>query len=191
MMVGLPDSTKEDEIETAKKLIKLKPKMVRIYPVLVIKNTKLEEMYNNEEYEPLSVDQAVERCKELYYLFDNKRITVIRIGLQNTDEITTPGTSKSQVVAGPYHPAFRQLVEGEIWYDSIVAKIKKLNVKAKELEITVHPINVNNVVGHRKNNFKKLRELYNVDIKVKTDECMKQTKLDLKVISVYSEFLEE
>ena len=191
MMVGLPDSTKEDEIETAKKLIKLKPKIVRIYPVLVIKNTKLEEMYNNDEYEPLNVDQAVDRCKELYYLFTKKKIDVIRIGLQNTDEITTPGKIKSQVVAGPYHPAFRQLVEGEIWYDTIVTKIKKLNVKVKELEITVHPINVNNVVGHRKNNFKKLKELYNVDLKVKTDENMKQTKLDLKVISVYPEFLEE
>ena len=42
MMVGLPESTRIDEINTAKALIKLKPKMVRIYPVLVIKNTKLE-----------------------------------------------------------------------------------------------------------------------------------------------------
>lgn len=191
MMVGLPDSSKQDEIDTAKELIKLKPKIVRIYPVLVIKNTKLEEMYNNSEYEPLGVEQAVERCKELYYLFDRKRINVIRIGLQNTEEITTPGTSKSQVVAGPYHPAFRQLVEGAIWYDVIVAKIKKLNVKASELEITVHPINVNNIIGHRKNNLKKLKDLYNVDIKIKTDENMKQTKLDLKVLSVYPEFLEE
>ena len=42
MMVGLPESTRLDEINTAKELIKLKPKMVRIYPVLVIHNTKLE-----------------------------------------------------------------------------------------------------------------------------------------------------
>ena len=191
MMVGLPDSTKDDEIETAKKLIKLKPKIVRIYPVLIIKDTELEKMYIDKEYEPLTIDQAVDRCKELYYLFNNKKIDIIRIGLQNTDEISTPGKNKSKVIAGPYHPAFRQLVEGEIWYDTIVNKIKKLNVKAKEIEITVHPINVNNVVGHRKNNFKKLKELYNVDIIVKTDENMKQTKLDLKVLSIYPEFLKE
>ena len=191
MMVGLPDSTKDDEIETAKKLIKLKPKIVRIYPVLVIKDTELEKMYNNKEYEALTVDQAVDRCKELYYLFDKKKIDVIRIGLQNTEEISTPGKAKSKVVAGPYHPAFRQLVEGEIWYDTIVEKIKKLNVKSKEIQITVHPVNVNNVVGHRKNNFKKLKELYNVDIIVKTDDTMKKTKLDLKVLSIYPEFLEE
>lgn len=191
MMVGLPESTKQDEIDTAKKLIKLKPKIVRIYPVLVIKNTKLEEMYNNNEFEALNVDQAVDRCKELFYMFDKKKIAVIRIGLQGTDEISAPGQGKSQVVAGPYHPAFRQLVEGEVWYDTIVAKIKKLNVKAKEIEITVHPLNVNNVVGHRKNNFKKLKELYNVDLTVKSNEDFKLDKLDLKVLSVYPEFREK
>ena len=65
MMVGLPESTTVDEINTAKQLIKLKPKMVRIYPVLVIKNTKLEKDYNEGKYKPLTVIQAVEVCKEL------------------------------------------------------------------------------------------------------------------------------
>ena len=59
MMVGLPESTKLDDINTAKQLIKLKPKMVRIYPVLVIKNTKLEKDYNSGKYNPLTVVQAV------------------------------------------------------------------------------------------------------------------------------------
>ena len=40
MMVGLPESTRLDELNTAKDLAKLKPKIVRIYPVLVIKNTR-------------------------------------------------------------------------------------------------------------------------------------------------------
>ena len=60
-------------------------------------------------------------------LFDEKNINVIRIGLQNTEEISDPKNSKSEVVAGPYHPAFRQLVESCMWYDAIVSKIKKLN----------------------------------------------------------------
>ena len=42
MMVGLPESNEIDDLNTAKDLIKLKPKMVRIYPVLVIKGTELE-----------------------------------------------------------------------------------------------------------------------------------------------------
>ena len=111
MMVGLPESTRIDEINTAKELIKLRPKMVRIYPVLVIKNTRLEKEYLEGKYTPLTVVQAVETCKELVSMFNQKGIDVIRVGLQNTDEITDPNIEGSEVVAGPYHPAFRQLVE--------------------------------------------------------------------------------
>ncbi len=41
MMVGLPESTRLDELNTARDLAKLKPKIMRIYPVLVIKNTRI------------------------------------------------------------------------------------------------------------------------------------------------------
>ena len=90
MMIGLPESTKIDELNTAKDLAKLRPKIVRLYPVLVIKGTELEKEYQNGEYEPIPLLQAVERCKELYYFFTNKKITVIRMGLQNTDIISNP-----------------------------------------------------------------------------------------------------
>lgn len=94
MMVGLPESTTIDEINTAKELIKLKPKMVRIYPVLVIKNTPLEKELKEEKYKPLTVVQAVEVCKEIVRLFHDKNIDIIRIGLQPTEEISAPGTDK-------------------------------------------------------------------------------------------------
>ena len=70
MMIGLPESNEIDDINTAKDLIKLKPKIVRIYPVLVIKGTELEREYNSGEYEPLTLGQAVERCKDLCALFE-------------------------------------------------------------------------------------------------------------------------
>lgn len=191
MMVGLPDSTKLDELNTAKDLIKLKPKIVRIYPVLVIKNTQLEKAYQEGEYEPITLNQAVERCKELVYRFNKKKIEVIRMGLQNTDLITNPEKEESQVVAGPYHPAFGQLVEDSIWYDSILEKIKKVNVKVKEVEVTVHPEDVNNVIGHKKENITKLKEVYEVDVKVKADEKIKQGKSEMKILKVYTDFKQD
>ena len=87
MMIGLPESTWLDELNTAKDLAKLKPKIVRLYPVLVIKKTELAKDFAKGEYHPITIEQAVERCKELYYFFDRKKITVIRMGLQNTDII--------------------------------------------------------------------------------------------------------
>lgn len=191
MMVGLPESTRSDEINTAKALIKLKPKMVRIYPVLVVKNTELEKEYQEGKYEPLPLVQAVEICKELVRMFADKNIDIIRVGLQNTEEIAQPGSKESEVVAGPYHPAFRQLVESAMWYDAIVGKIKKLNVKVKEVEVTVNPIDANNVIGHKKENVLKLKDTYDVDLILKQDENIKQGKSKIEIIKTYNDFLEE
>ena len=190
MMVGLPESTTVDEINTAKQLIKLKPKMVRIYPVLVIKNTKLEKDYNDGKYKPLTVTQAVEVCKELVKLFVKKHIEVIRIGLQPTDTITNPDNDKSEVVAGPFHPAFRQLVESGMWYDVIVEKIKQLNTKVKEVVVTVNPADVNNVIGQRKDNINNLRDVYDVNLIVKADEKIKQGKSKIEITKIYEDFSE-
>ena len=191
MMVGLPESTALDEINTARDLIKLKPKIVRIYPVLVIKKTELEEQYKNGEYEPLSITQAVERCKEIADLFNKNKITIIRIGLQNTEEITDPSNENSEVVAGPYHPAFRQLVEGRMWYDAIVSEIKKCNTKVKIVEIKANPEDINNIIGHKKENIEKLKDLYDVDVIIKPDEAVKNGKFEMKVEKTYDDILEE
>ena len=191
MMVGLPESTVVDEINTAKQLIKLKPKMARIYPVLVIKNTKLEKDYRDGKYKPLTVTQAVEICKELVKLFAKKNIEVIRIGLQPTDTITNPESEKSEVVSGPFHPAFRQLVESGMWYDVIVEKIKQLNTKVKEVVVTVNPADVNNVIGQRRDNIKNLREIYDVDLIVKADEKIKQGKSKIEITKIYEDFSKE
>ena len=152
MMVGLPESTTIDEINTAKELIKLKPKMVRIYPVLVIKGTELEQEFNKGEFTPLTVGQAVERSKEILKMFNKKHIQVIRVGLQNTDTITDSANKDSEVISGPYHPAFGQLVEDAIWYDKIVDDIKHINAKVIRVEIEANSKDLNNIIGHKKEN---------------------------------------
>lgn len=192
MMVGLPDSTLLDELRTAKDLAKLKPKIMRIYPVLVLKGTELEREYLDGTYFPLSVEQAVERCKELCYFFAKKRINVIRVGLQSTDTISDLSKNEdSEVVAGPYHETFRQLVEASMNYDMIVKKIRSFNTKVKEVEIATSPDNVNNVVGYKRENILKLKDYYDVDAKVKQDEKMKKGKIDIRVTKVYTNFLDE
>lgn len=182
MMVGLPDSTQKDEIETAQKLIKLHPKMVRIYPVLVIKDTELAEDYLSGKYKPNTVEQAVETCAILLKMFNNKKIDVIRIGLQNTDEICNPENENSQVVSGPYHPAFRQLVESRIIYDEFSKKIKKMNNKVKVVKVLVNGNIINNFVGHRKENIKRIKELYNIDLVVERDDSVKGYKMRKVVV---------
>ena len=191
MMVGLPESTEIDELNTARDLAKLKPKIVRIYPVLVIRGTELEKEYREGTYEPLTLEQAVERCKELCYFFEEKKIEVIRIGLQTTETICNPENEKSEVVAGPFHETFRGLVESEIYYDTIVNKIKNFNVKVKEVGIRVNPQNVSNVVGFKKENIRKIKEIYDVDVMIKIDDGCEVGEIEVEVIKNYEDFLDK
>ena len=192
MMVGLPESTVLDELRTAKDLAKLKPKIMRIYPVLVLRGTELEKEMLEGTYTPLSVEQAVERSKELCYFFAKKKINVIRVGLQSTDTISDISKNEnSEVVAGPYHETFRQLVESSMNYDTIVKKIKSYTVKVRQVEIITSPDNVNNVVGYKRENIEKLREFYDVDAKVKQDKKMKNGKIQINVVKVYKDFLDD
>ena len=78
-----------------------------------------------------------------------------------------------------------------MWYDAIVSKIKKLNVKVKEVEVTINPIDVNNVIGHKKENVHKLKDIYDVDLIVKQDEDIKQGKSKIEITKTYNDFLEE
>ncbi len=191
MMIGMQDSSEKDDLQTAKDLSKLKPKIVRIYPVLVIKGTELEKEMKDGNYEPLDLEKAVERCKEITYFFNSKKIKVIRIGLQTTDTICSPEKEGSEVVAGPYHEAFRQLVESSIYYDMIANKIKNVNINIKEVEIRVNPQDINNVVGYKRENILKLKENYDVDIKLEQDVKCQPGKIEVKPLKKYKEFKDD
>ena len=92
---------------------------------------------------------------------------------------------------GPYHEAFGQLVEDSIWYDRIVNAIKKVNTKVAEIEIEVNPENINNIIGHKKENIEKLKDLYDVDVRVKQNFSIKPGKFNLNIIKTYKEFLDD
>ncbi len=92
---------------------------------------------------------------------------------------------------GPYHEAFGQLVEDSIWYDCILEKIKKFNVKVKEIEIITNKENINNIIGHKKENLKKLKEIYDLDVIVKATDNIKQGKFEIKILKTYKDFLDD
>jgi len=102
-------------IKTAVEIAKLKPDFVRIYPVLVIDHTELAEQYKSGIYEPLSLELALQYCAFLKTWFESHHITVIRTGLQSTEELDT-GHS---LLAGPYEPAMGELVSNEQWRQRI------------------------------------------------------------------------
>jgi len=147
MMIGLPGDTEEKDIQTAAELVLLKPDMVRIYPCLVLKGTILAELYEKREYTPLTLDEAVMRCRKLLVMFEKEGIRVIRIGLQPSEQIALDG----DVLTGPYHPAFRELVETAAAREVVAALL--INgagvTRACSVQLAVPETDVSIVRGHR------------------------------------------
>ena len=156
LMVGLPKSTFDSDYETAKKVLEMKPDMVRIYPTLVIKNTKMEQMFYQKEYIPLSLEEAIERTKKIMALLESNGINIIRVGLQPSEDLREDGV----VLGGPFHPAFRELVETEIYHNFF----KKIIEKEKELNIIANEKSISKLVGIKKANKLRLKEYFNIKI---------------------------
>ena len=104
--------------------------------------------------------------------------------MQNTDSISSPEKEGSEVIAGPYHPAFGQLVEDAIWYDKITDEIKKINSKVIGVEIQANKANVNNIIGHKKENIKRLKDTYALIATVKENDKIRQNDFKIKVLEV-------
>ncbi|WP_055667846.1 elongator complex protein 3 [Desnuesiella massiliensis] len=146
IMVGLPGDSYEKDIETTKKVISMKPDICRIYPALVIKDTPMEIMYKKGDYKPYDLDQALYICKIIYGMLISRDIKVIRVGLQTTDNIN----EGKDIIAGPFHPAFRELMESILYNEIIVKNVEK---DSDKVEIIINPKNLSKLYSNRKKYF--------------------------------------
>ncbi|WP_251860300.1 radical SAM protein [Clostridium sp. Marseille-Q2269] len=130
IMLGLPQDTFKKDVETVIKSLDMKPDIARIYPSLVIKDTPMEYMLKKGTYTPYTLEEAIDISKILYSMYEKEGVNVIRIGLQPTEEIN----ENKDVLAGPFHPAFRELVEGKIINEAIFS-FKENQLKDLEIHI--------------------------------------------------------
>ena len=160
LMVGLPGDSMEACIYSAKEAVKLKPALARIYPTLVLEGTELMEMYRSGAYLPLSREEAIARSKEIYEILNKAGIYIMRIGLKSTDVINSENLG--EINSGAYHPAFRQLVEGEIAKDKILDLLSsELDLEsANRITLNCSPGWISNAVGHNGVNKEYFMEKY-------------------------------
>ena len=161
LMPGLPGSTFETDFESAKEAVKIGPQNMRVYPTLIIKDTEMERMYNRGEYEVFSLEEAIKRCRKICSLLEINGINIIRVGLQPSDDLRNGGVA----VEGAFHPAFRELVDGEIYFDFL----KKIENKEEFLEIEINEKNVSKIIGIKKKNairFGKFQLKINNELKI-------------------------
>ena len=157
MMTGLYRDTADACLYTADEFIKLAPETVRVYPTVILKNTRLGELFERGEYKSFSFDETVDLCAELLRKFERHNIRVIRLGLHASKEI------ERDMLGGVYHPAFRETVDSRVFLNEM---IKNFSGREKGHYIVfTDPRNISKAVGQKKCNIKTLAELgYEIDI---------------------------
>jgi histone acetyltransferase (RNA polymerase elongator complex component) len=177
LMIGLPGENKESLKTTAEGILSLSPLTVRVHPTLVIKDTPLAKLYIEGHYTPLELNEAIDICKKLVVQFENGGIKVIRIGLQGSISLENRGT----IIAGPYHPAFGQMVRGAIFLDALVAILDKMKTESKNIIIRVFPSNISYIYGLKKAHIHYLQHRYGLrDIYIEPDIDLKEDIISLE-----------
>jgi histone acetyltransferase (RNA polymerase elongator complex component) len=149
MMIGLPGDTIEKSIQTAKEIINLGADSTRIYPTLVIRHTGLELLYRHGKFEPLSLNDAINWCSKIVPLFEDSGVKILRLGLHPSEGIL----SGHELLAGPFHVAFGEMVYSKIWYH-ILNELE--SDPSAEITIFMNPKQINHAIGHKGVNRKML-----------------------------------
>lgn len=121
LMIGMPGQTFASVKATIAEVVRLKPDIARIYPLLVIKDTPLAKLYQEKMFRPLELQEAVAQSAYVYQILTDNGIRVIRVGLQPDEELCTPGN----IIAGPFHPAMGELVQSYLLEKRISTELEK------------------------------------------------------------------
>lgn len=147
MMTGLPGSTPDTDRRTAERLCALQPDTMRIYPTVVMESTQLAVWYKAGVYTPPSLDEAVEQGAALLNMVEWERgIPVIRLGLH------AGGDVESGYLAGPYHPAFRELCESRLYRDIAYRTLRQALPEGGRARLSVAPEALSKMIGQKRNN---------------------------------------
>nr|WP_316617609.1 radical SAM protein [uncultured Ruminococcus sp.] len=157
MMTGLYGSDFDKDTRTAEEFIALSPDTVRIYPTVVMKGTALEKYFLNGSYKPYTLGESVELCAELIRKFEDNKINIIRVGLHYSDSLIENGYCEN------YHPAFKELCESKLFYNSFLEKTKLL--ESRNIDITINRKSLSKLYGQRKCNLRAFEKMgYRVNI---------------------------
>jgi histone acetyltransferase (RNA polymerase elongator complex component) len=164
LMPGLPQSDLNSRRESSESLRRVSPRYLRLYPLIVLRGTKLWDDYQEGKYTPLSLDEAIEICAEYYELAEQIGTEIIKTGI--------PPLEKSTEYAGPYHPAFGELVKGEI----LIRKIVNLYKGEDTLQLSYKDISL--LTGHDNYGLKKLKKRLDLcNLNVKPDSSLPEGEI--------------
>ena len=170
MMTGLPGGTPENELYTAKELVRCGCDCARIYPTVVIPGTRLEQMLLNGEYELADERSTITRCAAVLRVFLENSVKVIRIGLQDVESV--------RGCLG-YDSAIGERVWSRLYLENVRAGLRG----RKKVVLKVAPRFMSRLTGQHRENLTLLREEDGVEyIKLGTDTSLGEG--EVKVLSL-------
>lgn len=181
MMLGLYGSTPDDDFDSTLGILNIHPDTVRIYPVVILKGTRLAELYEAGIYDPYPFEEVVEMSATALLLFENSGIRVLKCGLHASEFV------EQDMIGGFYHPAFREICESEIYKEEMRKKIgESENIlycrnleRKRSFEFAVAPSCISKALGHKKSNYEYFKQ-YDIDIKIVGDESIPKYKCELR-----------
>ena len=177
MMIGLPASTPESELDTAEFIINSGAKGARIYPTVVFRDTELCDMVERGVYSPLSLEEAIERSVEPMRMLLASGVDVIRIGLCASENLSCEST----YYAGPNHPAIGEMIISRLYYKNICAALSEVVCRDRALNIYVSRGSLSKAIGqHRENKHRLMREFGLASINFKESDLLGKYEFKLE-----------
>lgn len=161
MMTGLYGSDDALDCETAQKIIALQPDTVRIYPTIVLEGTALAGLFQTGVYQPPRLEDTVALCAGLLWSFYQAGIPVIRLGLHAGGEI------EKGYLAGPWHPALRELCENKIYLTQAVNALRAEDMPPGEAVLVVAAGAASKMAGQKRCNLQYLEQHYAMRCKIR------------------------
>lgn len=154
MMLGLPGDNVGKALHTARRIVEMGTSCTRIYPTLVVRNTPLEELWRRKKYTPLTMEDAVKQTLRIIPVFEEGGVHIIRIGLHPSEGFL----DGSQLLDGPFHQSFKELVMTEKWNKMLNSYEWKK--ESRDVFLLVNPQDYNAAIGYRARNKKMLQQHY-------------------------------
>ena len=159
MMIGLPQSSAEDEIMTAELICLAGADGARVYPTVVFAQTELADMMSAGEYRAIEAEEAVERTKNALAVFDSHGVPCIRVGLCASENLR----DASLAIAGATHSAIGEMAMSELFYDRICAELDRRAISGGSLVIYVPTGATSKAIGQKKKNKEKICKKYHLE----------------------------
>ncbi len=161
LMIGLPGSDLSKELDTVDRVIGIRPDLARIYPTLVLKGTPLARLYYQGKYKPLSLWEAVQTALLMLTQLEKAGIKIIRMGLQPTPELQRSG----EIIAGPFHPGFGELVQSELFKWQAILLINRFmeSEVTNRLKIYVNKRDLSKMIGQKRRNLQALAARFQLE----------------------------